>query len=312
MNSLRSALIFASLALVAFAVPSSALAAGASFFGPIVPEACRACPCGFAGVMQIIQNLMNFGISISIIIATLIVAWAGFMYITSSANPEGRSTANKMLMNAIIGLLIVLSAWLIVDFVMKSLYGGQFGPWNSILQGGDQCIVEKPNKPLFSGNIFAIPGEGSANGEGEGTGDTCGTDSSTMVEIPATAVQGAGERATADTVENFLEMRAAAAKEGIDLKVTDGYRPDSEQLALWNQYCKSGTCGTTKVAKPCSLGGNGSNHSSGQALDLTVGCSNGQTSCNTRAYQWLKKNGSKWNFSNNLPSDPVHWSPNGR
>ncbi|MDQ1299941.1 MAG: hypothetical protein QG636_609 [Patescibacteria group bacterium] len=135
-------------------------------FGPIVPEVCRTCACGFGGVLAIIQNAINFIIGLSIIVATIIIAWAGGLYMLSATNPESRSTANKMLINAAVGLVIVLSAWLIVDFVMKTLYGGQFGPWNSILMGdsGDSCVIAKPTSPLFSGDIFAVPGQGGSDG----------------------------------------------------------------------------------------------------------------------------------------------------
>lgn len=137
-------------------------------FGPIIPEACRACPCGFAGVLAIIQNVVNFLIALSIMVATIIMVWAGGLYILSATNPESRSTANKMLINAAVGLLIVLSAWLIVDFVMKTLYKNEseFGPWNSILVGGgdNSCITARTTPPpsLFSGSVFTVPGQPGA------------------------------------------------------------------------------------------------------------------------------------------------------
>lgn len=157
--------LFAFLLLLA---PLPALAQ----FGPIVPDVCKTCPCGFGGVLAIIQNVVNFIIAISIIIATIIIAWAGGLYMLSATNPESRSQANKMLINAFVGICIVLSAWLIVDFVMKTLYGGQFGPWNSILinGSGNSCVQAKPNTPLFNGDITAVPGQG-----GSGTGTAAGT-----------------------------------------------------------------------------------------------------------------------------------------
>lgn len=140
----------------------------AAQFGPIVPEVCKSCACGFGGVMAIIQNVVNFIIAIAIIIATLIMVWAGGLYIMSSTNPESRSTANKMLLNAVIGILIVLSAWLVVDFVMKTLYdnGSEFGPWNTILLGGEgnSCIVKKVNKTLFGDDITSVTGIDSTTG----------------------------------------------------------------------------------------------------------------------------------------------------
>ena len=159
------------LAFLLLLAPLPALAQ----FGPIVPDVCRTCPCGFGGVLAIIQNVINFIIAISIIIATIIIAWAGGLYMLSATNPESRSLANKMLINAVVGLCIVLSAWLIVDFVMKTLYNSnsEFGPWNSILIGGsgNSCIVSKKTKPLFKGDITAVPGQGGGTGTG-GTGST--------------------------------------------------------------------------------------------------------------------------------------------
>lgn len=297
-------LFFPLALLTLLLIPSDAFAQ----FGPIVPEVCRTCACGFGGVMAIIQNLVNFIIAIAIIFATIILAWGGGLYILSPMNPESRSTANKMLINAVIGIVVVLSAWLIVDFVMKTLYGGQFGPWNSILYDSRgevaSCLTAKENNPLFSGNILAVPGPGG----GGGSGSNCPVpDESTMVSFPNSVLVGGSGKATQATVDNFMRMRQEALGAGIDLKVTSAYRSDARQVELWNNRGAN-----QDVARPCSLGGGGSNHNSGEAVDINVGCSNGQSNCNTPAYNWLKTNGGRYGFRNALPNDPVHWSPSGR
>lgn len=315
--------IIISLALLGILLlPSLSYAAESTFFGPIVPKECHSCPCGFAGVLEIMRHLMNFAVTFGVVVLTIVVAYAGLMYIMSAANPENRRQANGLITGAIIGMVLVLSSWLIIDFVMRTLYSGadgtagKFGPWNSILaEDADWCIEPQKTNPLFDSLPFT-PGQGptveptnpsqNPNPSG-GSGANCPAASPEgMVAFPAAATSGGTERATAATVQNFLAMREAALKEGINLKVTDGYRPESEQVSLWNNR------GNGDVAKPCSLGGNGSNHNSGVAIDIAVGCSNGQTSCNTAQYQWLKANGAKWNFRNALPNDPVHWSPSGR
>lgn len=162
MNRLRAFSILATLGMLV--LPLSALAADLPLLTlgwSIIPEACRTCACGFAGVMGTVQNVMNAGISVGIVIAVGIMAWAGLLYITTPANPEARGQANKMLMNAVVGFLIIISAWLIVDFVMKVLYSGPdgesgaFGPWNSILTGGEICVSSIEPVPLFSGAITA-------------------------------------------------------------------------------------------------------------------------------------------------------------
>lgn len=116
-------------------------------------------PLSFGAVMEIVQRFVNMGITLGIFFFVVIMAWAGLLFIMSATNPESRSKAKGMLLNAAVGLLIVLSAWLMVDFVMKILYSGPegtegaFGPWNSILGSGPACVVGRATIPLFSGVI---------------------------------------------------------------------------------------------------------------------------------------------------------------
>lgn len=156
MNRLRA--FFILLGSLALALPVSAYAADIPLLSPgwsLVPEACRACPCGFAGVLAIVQNIMNAGIGVAILFCVLIMTWAGMLYITTPANPEARGKASNMLINAAVGLMIVLSAWLIVDFVMKILYNPNnagWGPWNTILgdSDGKSCIEAADTQKLLT------------------------------------------------------------------------------------------------------------------------------------------------------------------
>lgn len=137
-------------------------------------------PLSYGAVLDTIQRGMNAAISFGILIFVIIMAWAGFQFIMSVTNPEARSHARGMLLNAAIGLMIVLSAWLIVDFVMKTLYigagngdtAGAFGPWNSILNGGNACVIAHTPQSLVSGGIYvAPPQQGTGIGGGTGTYD---------------------------------------------------------------------------------------------------------------------------------------------
>lgn len=161
-----------------FLCPAAAQAAGMPLLDPdwhIVPEAndydkdCPVgAPLGFAGVMQLAQNLLNAGVSLGVIICVLVIAFAGVLWILTPTNPENHSQAKQILTNAVIGLIIILAAWLIVDFVMKLFYDddGGFGPWNTILTGGDFCLEAMDISPLFVGDILAKPGEGTGTGGG--------------------------------------------------------------------------------------------------------------------------------------------------
>lgn len=175
------------LACALFIIPDSTSAA---MFGPIIPTEChcegRAPDWGC--VMQVIQNTMNLAISIGILIATIVIAWAGALWILSPLNPKNREQGRTMLLNAVVGLFIVLAAWLFVDFLMKTLYnpdaGGaeKFGPWNEIILNkegeGALCLKETDTPENFGGNGI-IDGTGSVanlDTDADGTPNATDTD----------------------------------------------------------------------------------------------------------------------------------------
>lgn len=277
----------------------------------IVPAACHSCPAAWVCVLAMLNNLTTLIMTIAVLIVILVITYAGILLVFTATNPENKSQAKKMLINAAIGLVIALGAWLIIDKVLEVLGGDTYDSIEEatavIGTGGSECVVaaDPLTKPITgTSTLPTTPGPGPVGG-----GQNCpAADASGMVAFPREATSGDTEYATPSTVEKFLAMRAAALAEGIDIKVTDGYRSDAEQVQLWYRYGQD----TSQVAKPCSLGGGGSNHNSGVALDLTVGCSKTNRNCDSAQYRWLKANGGEWGFYNNLPTDTVHWSPSGR
>lgn len=72
-------------------------------------------------------------------IATIIIVYAGFKLVTSGGNVGAKQQAKSLMTNMAIGYAIVLSAWLIIDYGMKTMVNqGSFGVWNEL-----QC-VEQP------------------------------------------------------------------------------------------------------------------------------------------------------------------------
>lgn len=61
------------------------------------------------------------------IIAVSIVLYGGFLYMTSAGNEEKIDKAKKTLINGFIGLLIILSAFAITQFILMALTGGMGG-----------------------------------------------------------------------------------------------------------------------------------------------------------------------------------------
>jgi len=68
---------------------------------------------------QIVKTLMG----VVGVIAVLMLIWGGIMYMTSAGNDEKIGTAKKIITGAIIGLVVSILAYVIVDFVIKAIGG---------------------------------------------------------------------------------------------------------------------------------------------------------------------------------------------
>lgn len=171
MRQLGIFLIIASV-LVPFVLPAQAHAQFNFFKGPLVPcgndvrvtysgdpsdpngnvEMCITGECTTCGLVTLASNLINFAIFLAVIAAALLFAYAGGLYIFSAASPGNISKAHRIFWDVLLGLLFILAAWLVIDTVMKVLYGNdasKWGPWNQILCGSttettDCRAKEKP------------------------------------------------------------------------------------------------------------------------------------------------------------------------
>lgn len=82
---------------------------------------------GAAQTESFIKNIISFLVGIAGAVAVVFIIIGGFQYITSSGHPEKLEKAKKTLLYAAIGLVIVLAAYVIKDFVAgiaKQSFGG--------------------------------------------------------------------------------------------------------------------------------------------------------------------------------------------
>ncbi len=181
---MRRSRIFAYAAL---ALPALALALPHAAFGaaldPIVPQVGSACYCpgsapDWGCILQVLQKVINAAVYVGVTLCVVWIAVAGFTLLTSGDNPEARSLGKTRALNAVIGIAVILCSWLIIDFVMKTVYepskafeGGSFGPWNTILAptGDDYCIKVTTPNALFTGTVNIISGGGTSAAVGGGT-----------------------------------------------------------------------------------------------------------------------------------------------
>lgn len=69
--------------------------------------------------VAVIEILLRVGA----LVAVGYIIYAGFMYITSNGDPERAKSAKDTILNALIGLVIVIAATAIVSFIGSSLGG---------------------------------------------------------------------------------------------------------------------------------------------------------------------------------------------
>lgn len=129
-------------------------------------------------VLQTVQNVIRIAIALGFALATLALVYAGFTWMTSGTSAERRSQGKNLLLNVAVGLAVMLSAWLIVDYVMKTLYDGPksgFGPWNNILAGqssdgsSNYCVKPTKQQNITSGTVSIVVTPGQTANPPSGT-----------------------------------------------------------------------------------------------------------------------------------------------
>lgn len=74
-------------------------------------------------IAEIIGGLIGVFLSLLGIIFLVLIIYGGFIWMTSGGNETKVLKAKKILTNAVIGLIIVLSSYGITAFVMAAVYG---------------------------------------------------------------------------------------------------------------------------------------------------------------------------------------------
>ena len=109
------------LLIVSLIVPSAALGVGLVTVVPCgAASGTNSTACSVCSLIQLAQNLLNDGIYIAVFLAAFLFAWAGWLYLTSSAG-SSLERAKEVFYNVMVGLVIILAAWLVVNLLLTTL-----------------------------------------------------------------------------------------------------------------------------------------------------------------------------------------------
>ena len=77
--------------------------------------------CDFNQLLKLGNNVIRFCIITGTSVFSIMFMYAGFEYLTAMGDTGKISKAHTYFWNAIIGFVIMLSAWLLVDFILTVL-----------------------------------------------------------------------------------------------------------------------------------------------------------------------------------------------
>lgn len=89
-------------------------------------------PCTTADVATFANWIISFLISILGIIATIALVYAGILLVTSGGDTNAATRAKTLFTNVVIGIILILAAWLIVDTIMRALTGSGLDFWGRL------------------------------------------------------------------------------------------------------------------------------------------------------------------------------------
>jgi hypothetical protein len=125
--------------IAAFAMPAFVLAQNVTFpywpsdARPLLP--CRGLDCvDLCQLLTLFQRLTYFGMTVAVeVIAPILLVWGAFLILISGGSQERLGKGKKVLTSTVVGVLLALGAFLIVNTFLWAL--------------GNNPTVSGPNKP---------------------------------------------------------------------------------------------------------------------------------------------------------------------
>lgn len=110
--------IFIIIFFAVILLPNLTLAAG-----QILPACVDNDTCGVCDIIQTALNIFRIALGLLGGIALLMFIWHGISILTSAGNAEKVSSGFKGMSNTLIGILLILGSWMIVNFIIAVATG---------------------------------------------------------------------------------------------------------------------------------------------------------------------------------------------
>lgn len=77
--------------------------------------------CGWKELSGILNELLQNLIMLGIFIAIIMILYAGYVLVKGQGSPDSRSKAKKIFMGIVIGLILLVGSYYIVEFILDTL-----------------------------------------------------------------------------------------------------------------------------------------------------------------------------------------------
>ena len=232
-------------------------------------------------MVTLANRIVTFIITIMVAIAVVLMAIAGFRLVTAGSNQGEYNRAKDLIKSILIGIIIILAAWLIIDTVMRALLndGGvveNFGPWNEV-QCSSQVAVRDTEGyvPGDSGWLSVdAPAEdtgavapASTGSYGTGVGPTCNPGTPNFPACAATITTNGSMNPIFDCSSGGCSSRVQPGAEQRMQETLNGPFATLQQnfgrpLVINDALAKDGTSRETETPN--------SRHFYGDAIDISL------------------------------------------
>lgn len=252
------------------------------------------------------NTIFKIAIGLCGALAVVMIIIGGVQYMGKDS-VFGKTEARNRILAAVLGLLIALGSYALLNTINPDLLGTGGVNIAQVMAEIDPEIVD-PSSTQSGVCLTSVATAANSTKCSEGTVPIAVYDSGSFIYV-------CNSTATRRDTSKLPAMLAAANSAGVKLGGR-GLRSYSQQQCLREQNNCADTsippsqCSPDDVAVPGT-----SNHEYGLAIDFTcngLGFINPTERPGTRVcFDWLRANAGAYGFSN-LPSEPWHWSTNGK
>jgi hypothetical protein len=184
---------------------------------------------GGDGLQNMILGIFTWGVSIAGLLAIIYIVIGGVQYMTTDSIFNKEDGKNKI-QSAVVGLLIVLAGWLILNEINPSILTGKKLELKKV-------TIEA--EPINRGGNLDSRVEGGGGEDGGETGSV--GEVGDIVPIPQgiNVKEGAGRNINSAIVNKVVSLNNNLKEQGISWRVTEGYPPTVTHVADCH---KNGTC----------------------------------------------------------------------